>query len=712
MSTATDGMAEIVQEFLAESAEGLDLLERDLVELERDPASPERLGEIFRAVHTIKGSSGMLGYPRLESMAHAGEGLLGGLRDGRLLLHPALTSGLLAMVDAMRTLVNAIELTGNEGDGDYRAIVRSLEELLRGAAAASGTAASGAPHDGKSQNLLSENRTSGRKIRVDAGLLDRLMDLAGELILARNQTLRLTASQNDSSFLSAAQRLKRVTTDMQDAVMKARLQPIGSVWKEFPRLARDLALSCGKQVILEMEGLETELDRGMVEAVKAPLTHILRNAVDHGIETPEMRTCAGKPPAGHVRFCAFHRDGQFHVEVSDDGAGINLARVRQRALERGLIKPEQAAEMSQQQLARLVFSPGFSTVEKVTSISGRGVGLDVVKTNIERVGGTVDLHSVSSRGTTLQIKIPLTLAVVPALIVSSARQRFAIPQVNLVEVLHPDLAPEEQPMEQLCGMPVCRLRKHLLPLCFLDRTLRLRDEASSASYIVVLQAGADQFGLVVDAVHDTEEVVVKPLAQHLRAMASFAGAAVLGDGQVVLILDIAGLMQLTGLSTVSRLLRPKQAAETRSGGCGAVAQRWLVFRGSAGSRYALPLPAVARLEEIPAERIELSAGREVVPYGSEIMPLLRLSRLFHEPEQKRELLQVVVLRGSGHSAGLVVDRIEDIVEEVVELRGGAHSDSLEGPAVIQSRVADVLNPRSLLAHAQSASNLEITDRNG
>lgn len=702
MSTATDGMEEIVREFLAESAEGLDLMERELVELERDPASPERLAEIFRAVHTIKGSSGMLGYPKLESIAHAGEDLLGGLRDGRLVLNPVLTSGLLAMVDAMRGLLNAIELTGNEGGADCRAIVGLLDELLSNAVA-SRSAAGGHARDSGIPDPSSEKRMDGGKIRVDASLLDQLMDLAGELILARNQTLRLTASQNDGALHRAAQRLKRVTTDMQEAVMKARLQPMGSVWSKFPRVARDLALSCGKQVILEMEGSETELDRGLVEAVKDPLTHVLRNAIDHGIETPEQRTRAGKTAAGHLRFRAFHQEGRVHVEVYDDGAGVNLARVKQRALEKGLITPEQAAEMSEQQLAGLVFSPGFSTAEKVSSISGRGVGLDVVRTNIEKIGGSVDLQSMSGQGTTVHIKIPLTLAVVPALIVSSAGQRFAIPQVNLDEVVRLEPALEQGPVEQLCCAPVYRLRERLLPLCFLDRALRLSGEAPAGSYLVVLRAGADQIGLVLDDVHDTEEIVAKPLGQHLRTITCFAGTAVLADGQVVLILDVAGLMQLTGLNTVSRALSPKESAKTISEGHPATAQSWLVCRGISGSQFALPLSAVARLEEIPAQRVERSAGREVVPYGSEIMPLLRLSKLLDETEPERNLLQVVVLRESGHMAGLVVDQIEDIVEEVVALRGKAHCDLLEGPAVIQARVADVLNPKSLLARARGTS---------
>jgi len=696
MSATTDGMEEIVKEFLAESAEGLDLLDRDLVELERDPTSRERLAEIFRAVHTIKGSSGMLGYSKLESVAHAGECLLGQLRDGKLALNPALTSALLAMVDALRGLLNMIERTGSEGSNDCSAVVQLLEDLPGGSSTPRVTVSSGVGRDVGAENPLGEKSAAGTTIRVDVGLIDRMMDLAGELVLARNQTLRFTSLQTDHAILNAAQRLKRITTDMQEAVMKARLQPMGSVWNQFPRLARDLASSGGKQITVEMEGSEIELDRGMIEAIKDPLTHILRNAIDHGIETPEQRARAAKPAVGRLRFCAFHREGRVHVEISDDGAGINPARVRQCALERGLITAEQAAGMGEQQLANLVFAPGFSTAEKVTNVSGRGVGLDVVKINIEKIGGIVDLQSVTGQGTTVHIRIPLTLAILPALIVSSAGQRFAIPQVNVVEVVRLEATSGGMPIEQVCRAPVYRLRERLLPLCFLDRELHLGGKIPSDSYIAVLQAGTGRLGLVVDAVSDTEEIVVKPLGQQLRAISCYAGAAILGDGQVVLILDVAGLAQRTGVVTDARRQPPNLEVATKSGGDWG-AQSWLVFWGTAGSRFALPLSAVARLEEIPAERIERSAGREVVQCRGEIMPLLRVSRLFHEPEQDRELLQVAVLHESGVTAGLVLDLIEDIVEETVELRGELRSDLLQGSAVIRERVADVINVKEVLA---------------
>ena len=699
MSATTDGMEEIVNEFLAESAEGLDRLEGDLVELEHDPTSSRLLAEIFRAVHTIKGSSGMLGYSKLESVAHAGEGLLGALREGRLVLNPALASGLLAMVDALRTLLRAIERTGSEGPEDYGGVARALEELLHNSAA--GVVAAGAVHNAAADLSGGENHASGGRIRVDVVLLDHMMDLLGELVLARNQILRLASSQTGSAALNAAQRLKRVTADMQDAVIKTRLQPIGSVWNKFPRLARDLALACGKQVIVEMEGSGTELDRTLLEAIRDPLTHILRNAIAHGIEPPEQRTRAGKSAAGRLRFRACHLEGRIHLEVADDGAGLNLERVRRRAIELGLLTPEQAAEAGEKQLARLVFAPGFSTAETVTKVSGRGVGLDVVKTNIEKIGGTVDLQSVTGAGTTLYMTLPLTLAILPALIISSGGQRFAIPQANLVEVARLEDGPASS-IEQVCGAPAFRMRDGLLPLFFLDRELGLEAHAANDLHIVVLQSGAGQFGVVVDALYDSEEIVVKPLGPQLRALACFAGAAILGDGRVVLVIDVGGLAQMAGVVAGPRVTPASDADRVRETN-DEPASSWLVFRGTTGSRYALPLSAVARLEEIPAERIERSAGREIVQYCGQIMPLLRVSRLFQEPEQERGLLQVAVLHESGLRTGLVMDRIEDIVEAVVELQPDRHSELLQGSAVIQGRVADVLDLKNVLARGEGRS---------
>ena len=738
MAAAIDGMQDIIKEFLAESAEGVDVLDHDLIALEREPDSRELLREIFRAVHTLKGNSGALGYSKLESVAHAGENALSRLRDGELTLSLETANGLLAMVDALRGLLRAIEENGNEGDGDYSTVISSLSGLAERAGSAkadekvrkaslpsaeadsfSKTTAldaglkarttratlSSATCKVQPENLRGgaeaappQVATSARSIRVPVGVLDRMMNLVGELVLARNQVLHSALGYSDASLATAAQRLKSVTAGLQESVMKARMQPIGSVWNQLPRLVRDMAAQFGKQIEIEMNGSEIELDRTILEAIKDPLTHILRNAIDHGIESPVERTRAGKTAAGHVRLSAFHEGGRVHVEISDDGAGIDLPRARQRAVERGLITVEQAASMSEQALARLVFTPGFSTTETVTNISGRGVGLDVVRTNIERIGGVVDLQSVAGQGTTLKINLPLTLAILPVLIVACGGERFAVPQVSLLELVRLDLEHERSAIEEIYGAPVYRLRERLLTLVFLDRALHLPQQNAGVIHIVVLQAGRRQFGLVVGAIGDTEEIVVKPLSKQLKGLSCFTGAAILGDGRVVLILDVVGVAQLANLST-AQPAQERREPETIKTSPTPARQRWLTFRGMTGTRFALPMAAVAHLEEIPAKTIERSQGREVVQYRGEILPLLRLSELFHEPVQERDLLQVLVLCEADGSVGLVVDRIEDIVEEAVELRSDARSGLLQGAAVIRERVADVLDVKRVLALA-------------
>ncbi len=741
MAVAIDGMDEIIREFLGESAEGMDVLDRNLVALEREPGSHELLAEIFRTVHTLKGNSGALGYPKLESIAHAGENALGLLRDGKLTLGPELANGLLAMVDALRELLKEIEEAGNEGNVDYRSVVDLLKGLterstgtnetseeLRGKSQSSAKADSlaneGCLHRAlQSSRALSPNlatvstpaaeelhdAASAVSVRVNVGLLDRMMNLVGELVLTRNQILHSALRQSDASFANAAQRLKSVTSGLQESVMKARMQPIGRLWNKLPRLVRDMAAQCGKQVKIEMKGSEIELDRTILEAIRDPLTHILRNAIDHGIESPGRRTEAGKTTAGHVCLSAFHEGGRVHMEISDDGAGIDLPRVRERAAERGLISAHPAAGMNEQELTRLVFTPGFSTAETVTNLSGRGVGLDVVKTNIERIGGIVDLQSVTGQGTTVKVNLPLTLAVLPALIVRSGGERFAIPQASLIEVIRLDSKQEPNAINRVYGAAVYRWRDGLLPLVFLDGQLRLPPQNTEVTYIVVLEAGARRFGLVVDAIGDTEEIVIKPLGRQLRGLGCFAGAAILGDGRVALILDVAGVAQSAQVAS-DHPAAARERAPRAEGSSGSATQNWVTFLGATQTRFALPLSAVTRLEEIPAEKVERSHGRDVVQYCGEILPLLRTSELLHEPAQEREPLQVVVLRETGESMGLVVDRIEDIVEETVELRGGRQSDLLQRAAVIDKRVADVLNVRRLLALAREPAILAAAER--
>ena len=718
-------MDEIVKEFLVESYENLDRLDRDLVALEKDPHADEMLASIFRTIHTLKGASGFLGFGKLEAVAHVGENLLSRLRDGLFTIDPEITSALLAMVDAVRGMLGEIERTDQPGTADHSALIDSLTRLnearckpaaapapaplarepaATAAVSPSPASASASQSEASAAPEAAENRTSAvsdSTIRVDVGLLDKLMNLVGELVLARNQVLQFTSQRADSAFLATAQRLNLITTELQGSVMKTRMQPIGNVWTKLPRVVRDLATSCGKQVRIEMEGQETELDKTIIEAIKDPLTHIVRNSVDHGIETAEVRAARNKPAEGCLTMRAFHEGGQVNIEICDDGGGIDFERVKRKALQRGLVSPEQASRMGDNEALQMIFLPGFSTAEKITNVSGRGVGLDVVKTNIEKIGGTVDLQSQPGDGTTIKIKIPLTLAIIPALIVGSGGDRFAIPQVSLLELVRLEAHQARQQIEIICGAPVYRLRGQLLPLVYLNRELKLGEQAeadSAAVKIVILQADGHPFGLVVDEINDTEEIVVKPLGKQLKGVASFAGATIMGDGKVALILDVLGLAQGSGvvIKVRDRAIQDKAATgrkrvESR--------QALLLFDAGQGSRMAIPLSMVARLEEFPNSAIEHSGAQEVVRYRGQILPLIRVAN--HIPAVTKaivanEPMQVVVYAEDGRSVGLVVGRINDIVQEAITIERRAHSAGIFGSVVIQDKVTDLLDVQALI----------------
>jgi two-component system chemotaxis sensor kinase CheA len=727
---------EVVQEFLVESHENLDRLDQDLVALERTPDDVETLSSIFRTIHTIKGTCGFLGFSRLESVTHVGENLLGKLRDRELALDADIVSGLLRMVDAVRAMLANIESTGGEGDGDYDDLVEELGRLGRGEVPLLGeilveqTAATvedvvhavHAQEEGDERQLgellvdegvvrpnelvealtvqaEARSAVADHSIRVDVSLLDKLMNLVGELVLARNRVLQFTRADSDPGFVTTSQRLNLITSELQEGVMKTRMQPVGTVWSKFPRVVRDLALQCGKQVRIEMEGEDTELDKTIIEAIKDPLTHIVRNSVDHGIETPEQRLAAGKPAEGRLFLRAFHEGGQVNIEVSDDGAGIDVEKVRARAVERNLLTADQASRMGDHEVANLIFLPGFSTASAVTNISGRGVGMDVVKTSVEKIGGTVDLQPRPGQGTTLRIRIPLTLAIIPALIVVTGGDRYAIPQVNLLELVRLEGEQARTAVEKIHDTSVYRLRGNLLPLVDLRHELALPpredeegEDRDDVMNIVVLQADDRQFGLVVEGVTDTEEIVVKPLGRQLKSIPTFAGATIMGDGRLALILDVLGLAQQARVVSAGRE-RNAPTGTTSSAVSTDDTQAVVVLRVGSDGRVALPLSRVARLEEFPRDLVERGAGHDVVQYRGEIMPLIDVAAALGlaPAGSDSELLQVVVHSESGRSVGLVVEEILDIVEEHLELASVASRTGLLGSAVVQGRVTDLLD---------------------
>jgi len=737
---------EIVQEFLIESIEGLDQMDRDLVALERSPADVELLSRVFRCIHSIKGASGFLGYSQLGDVAHAGESLLSELRDGRLVLTPAITSGLLQLVDAIRLMLDHVRVTGKDGTEAWGPLIALFQSLQAGGdtngngyhpepaappeepgetppssvmpepemseslpdpeilASVSAPAGSPPPDPVAGPPERRSDPMARSNIRVDVGLLDRLMNLVGELVLARNQVVRHTSLKADAGLTATAQRLNLITTELQEGVMKTRMQPIGNVWSKFPRVVRDLAVQCSKQARIDMEGRETELDKTIIEAITDPLTHVVRNAMDHGLEGPEERLAAGKPAEGRLLLRAYHEGGQVNIEVSDDGRGLDPERLRATAIRKGLITPEIGARLSEREVFDLVFAPGFSTAAQVTSVSGRGVGMDVVRTNIERIGGTVDVQSVLGQGTTLRMKIPLTLAIIPALTVSCSGARYAIPQVNLLELVRVDPGSQGPGIEMVHDAPVFRLRDTLLPLVDLAQALGgarrpwaaadLRDAIS----IVVLHADGRPFGLIVDDITDTEEIVVKPLSKLLKNATLFAGATIMGDGCVALILDVPSLAHKAAVLTAGQGARRDIEEDPTEGHPRRTATRLLIFDLGDHHRMAVPLSEIARLEEFPPDAVEWAGHERVVQYRGAIMPLLHLGDIMGHPATASAtgLLQVVVYARQGRPVGIVVGKILDIIEETLppEVMDAALPRQ---SIVIQGRVTDLLDLDAVIA---------------
>ena len=748
-----EDLEEIIAEFLVESHENLDQLDSDLVALEQDPTSRQLLGAIFRTIHTIKGTTGFLEFGRLEALTHAGEGLLSKLRDGELRLTAEITGALLTMVDAIRSLLAAIEATGHEGEADHSELIATLIRLQHGGAAAGAEQQQPPPaspssppvgeviveHGGATGDdlrlamtaqdvgdprpigeiLVSQGSTTPSEvslalevqaerrsvadgsIRVDVDRLDSLMRLMGELVLTRNQSVAHAATAGDATLVRASARLNLITTELQEVVLRMRMQPIDILWNKLPRVVRDLGAACGKAVRLEMEGRETELDKTILEAVKDPLTHLVRNAVDHGIEPPQARLDAGKDAQGLLVLRAFHEDGQVNLEVRDDGAGIDPAVIAAKALQAGLVSAEELARMNQREIINLIFLPGFSTAATVTNVSGRGVGMDVVKSNLERIGGAIDVSSVIGSGTSFHVKIPLTLAIIPALTVLCAGDRYAIPTVNLAQLVRLEGRQAQAGIERISGTPVYRLRGNLLPLIYLDRELGVAEPdpvERDTMQIVVLQAEDRRFGLVVDGVLDTQEIVVKPLSSQLEHVPVYAGATILGDGSVALILDVLALAQRAHLAGAGRepaRAAPDQVDGDRPRGGAAL----LVASAGRDRQVAIPLEQVTRLEEFPAASVEYVGSRELVQYGEEILPLVRLAGDPGSAAEADDALTVVVCATRGRTVGLVVDAILDIVEGGLPGRGAPGGAGLLGAAVVRRRITELLDVEQAVREA-------------
>ena len=531
-------------------------------------------------------------------------------------------------------------------------------------------------------------------IRVAVGLLETLMTTVSELVLTRNQLLQIVRQQKDSEFAGPLQRLSHVTSELQESVMKTRMQPIGNAWAKLPRLVRDLSLELGKKVELQMIGADTELDRQVLELIKDPLTHMVRNSADHGVELPAERVAAGKSETGRITLNAYHEGGHIIIEISDDGKGLDGSRIRAKVLQNGLATESELEQMSETQVQQFIFRAGFSTAAKVTSVSGRGVGMDVVRTNIEKIGGTVELKSVFTKGSTFIIKIPLTLAIVSALIVESCGERFAVPQINVVELVRASEQSEHR-IERINGAPVLRLRDRLLPLISLRDLLALDPGESEAGFIVVVRLGSASFGILVDRVFDTEEIVVKPVAPLLRDVELFSGNTILGDGSVIMILDPNGIASVAGqLAGDGRESQVEATVTASRDACVTL----LVFRAGAGSPKAVPLALVARIEDIDLATVEHVDGRPTVQYRDRLMPLVvmagpqALDTSGHRP--------VLVFADGDNMMGLVVDQIVDIVESEVHVQLVASHPGLLGSAIVNGCATDLVDAGHYLKRAQ------------
>ena len=730
-------MDDLLREFLTETSENLATLDIELVRLEQNPNDPALLSSIFRLVHTIKGTCGFLGLPRLEKVAHAGENVLGKFRDGELLVTAHAVSLILQSIDTIKGLLGYLEQNETEPAGDDQALIDALNAMAEGKKGAPAAAAPAAPPPEddfvpiavfqkepeappavasvaaapavakvETKPVAADDHgavkggasVADQSIRVGVDLLENLMTTVSELVLTRNQLLQILRGQKDSTFSAPLQRLNQVTSELQEDVMKTRMQPIGNAWSKLPRIIRDLSHELGKKIDLQMVGADTELDRQVLELIKDPLTHMVRNSADHGIEMPVDRLRAGKPETGVVLLNAYHEGGHIIIEISDDGRGLALDKIRSKVLEKGLASESELATMSDQQIMQFIFRAGFSTAAAVTSVSGRGVGMDVVKTNIEKIGGTIDFRSTVGKGSRFFIKIPLTLAIVSALIVKCAEERFAIPQINVVELVQAT-AQSEHRVEHINGTPVLRLRNRLLPLVSLRKTLKLGEDeirTDGCYFIVVIQTGHSTFGIIVDHVFDTEEIVVKPVAPILRNIKVFSGNTILGDGSVVMILDVNGVVHHTGDVMRGGAADIQHTAAAQVGHANDK-QSLLLFRAGDEGPKAVPLSLIARLEKVDCKSIEHSGGSAVMQYRGKLMPLVSVRP---NAERMSEGSQpILVFADRDKHMGLLVDEIVDIVEEKLHVDLSSRRPGYLGTSIIAGHATDLLDAAYYLSQA-------------
>ena len=726
-------MDDLLREFVTETNESLDVVDVEIVRFEQDPNNAKILDNIFRLVHTIKGTCGFLGLPRLEALAHAAETLMGKFRDGAPASSEAVTL-ILATIDRIKIILESLESEQREPEGADDDLIASLEGMVdrisvggakpesehsvgtlvhqvlerplregedtlddlerafRNTATEAEPAKSPKPAATAVDAAVKEDETgksANQSIRVTVDTLEHLMTMVSELVLTRNQLLEIVRRHEESEFKTPLQRLSNVTAELQEGVMKTRMQPIGNAWQKLPRIVRDLSNELGKKIDLEMQGADTELDRQVLDLIKDPLTHMVRNSADHGLETAQERRAVGKPEHGLIRLSAYHEGGYIIIRIADDGRGLDSERIKAKAIAQGLVSEADAEKLPENQIHKFIFAPGFSTAAKVTNVSGRGVGMDVVRNNIDQIGGTIDVKSVAGAGLSFTIKIPLTLAIVAALIVEAGGHRFAIPQLSVVELVRARSGSEHR-IESIKNTRVLRLRDKLLPLISLRQLFGLDGETGeiNGGFIVVTQVGSQTFGIVVDGVFHTEEIVVKPMSSKLRHIPMFSGNTILGDGSVIMIIDPNGVAQAFGTNVASQLAAA-EASEIKPAPSVESSTSLLVFRAGSMHPKAVPLSLVTRLEEIDAQKIELSNGRHMVQYRGHLMPLISMSENVRVKGEGAQPL--LVFSDGSRSMALVVDEIVDIVDDTLNIQVASENPGVLGSAVVRGHATEIID---------------------
>ena len=791
-----DDDEELLSEFILESRESLDSIDTAFLSLEADPTNLEPVREIFRSLHTIKGTSGFLGLKSLEKISHAGESLLALVRDGELPATTEITETLLSTVDELRRcldllaggetdqaeshaglidrLISLKDGTAGEADeADVADIADTAPVLVKSSDAATDPpsddetstprvriplgrllverevitnaqlkqavnlqhrgdtrmlgellVALGATTDGKISRAVEAQQqvdmTTGEasapigedaSVRVDVGLLDGIITMVGELVLSRNQLVQAADSGADVS--RKTQELAHITSSLQEVALRTRMQKVSTAWRALPRVTRDVAKVSGKLVALQTSGESIELDRAIVEAIRDPLVHLVRNAVDHGIEPPDQRESAGKPRQGTISLSAIQDSSHVIIEVADDGAGIDAARIGEKAIEKGLVSRSEVRGMSEPEVLSLILRPGFSTAETVTTVSGRGVGMDVVESNIRSVHGSLEVGSELGKGSRFRLVLPLTLAIVPALIVAIGENRYAIPQSGVVELVRIRSGEMNDRIAHVQGAPILRLRDQLMPLVDLAGVIGSEGSVDqSAMTIVVTQSGAARFGLIVDRVSQAEEIVVKPISPEIQAAGVYAGATVMSDGSAALILDVGGIAGSSGISARSLPDRAEPEVDTR-----AEDQLTIINSEAGGVKVAVPSRSVARLAKIDSSEVEIAGDHFVVQYRGNLLPLIDVQTVFGAaprdlPTCGTQLRVIVTSEDDGTAVGLVVDRVSSVTEvrfSDVDRLGATGRSGVIGTVVSNSHVTHLLDVDALVASIERG-RIESFDR--